>query len=214
MKIRALAFLFLVAAQSTTAQSPSEMERALLAETNLARTNPSAYAAHLEALLPLFDGDVIRRPGSNVGLRTNEGPAAVREAIRFLRQQQPLPAMTWADGIWRAARDHVRDQGPSGATGHDGRDGSNMDQRMRRYGTWLTTAAENIDYGSETARDVLISLIVDDGVASRGHRTNIFNPALRVMGAGCGPHSRYRQMCVIDYAGGFQPTRTKPAKRS
>lgn len=213
MMLRTLAFFVIAVPHIAAAQSPSEMERALLIETNLARTNPAAYAAHLEELLPLFDGYVIRRPGSNVGLRTNEGPAAVREAIRFLRQQQPLPAMTWADGIWRAARDHVRDQGPSGATGHDGRDGSDMDQRIRRYGRWLTTAAENIDYGSETAREVLISLIVDDGVASRGHRSNIFNPALRVMGGACGPHSRYRQMCVIDYAGGFQPTRAKPAKQ-
>jgi uncharacterized protein YkwD len=214
MKIGTLGLALLFALSSRVhAQSPTAMERALLTETNLARTNPAAYASHLEALLPLFDGDVIRRPGSNVGLRTNEGPTAVREAIRFLRQQQPLPPMTWADGIWRAARDHVRDQGPSGATGHDGRDGSNMDQRIRRYGTWLTTAAENIDYGSETARDVLISLIVDDGVPSRGHRTNIFNAALRVMGGACGPHSRYRQMCVIDYAGGFQPTSAKPVKQ-
>ncbi len=196
------------------AQAPSEMDRALLTETNLARTNPAAYAAHLEALLPLFDGDVIRRPGSNIGLRTDEGPTAVREAINFLRQQQPLPPMTWADGMWRAARDHVLDQGPSGATGHAGRDGSDMSQRISRYGSWLTTAAENIDYGSESARDVLISLIVDDGVPSRGHRANIFHTALRVMGGACGPHARYREMCVIDYAGGFQPTvRAKPAKQ-
>jgi uncharacterized protein YkwD len=208
------AALLMAAPLFAEAQSPSDVERALLSETSLARTNPSAYAAHLEALLPLFDGDVIRRPGSNVGLRTNEGPAAVREAIRFLRQQQPLPPMTWAEGLWRAARDHVRDQGPSGATGHAGRDGSTMDQRMRRYGSWLTTAAENIDYGSETARDVLISLIVDDGVPSRGHRSNIFSSALRVMGGACGPHELYRQMCVIDYAGGFQPLRAKPAKRN
>lgn len=214
MRLLKLAAALILSSRVVAAQMPSEMDRELLTETNLARTNPAAYAAHLEAMLPLFDGDVIRRPGSNVGLRTNEGPAAVREAIRFLRQQQPLPPMTWADGIWRAARDHVLDQGPSGATGHDGRDGSNMDQRIRRYGTWLSTAAENIDYGSESARDVLISLIVDDGVPSRGHRTTIFNGALRVMGGACGPHSRYRQMCVIDYAGGFRPTvRAKPTKQ-
>jgi uncharacterized protein YkwD len=88
--------------------------------------------------------------------------------------------------------------------GHTGADGSTVDQRLRRHGRWLESAAENIDYGSDSARDVVISLIVDDGVAGRGHRTNIFNPALRVLGAACGPHPRYRQLCVIDYAGGFE----------
>ncbi len=187
------------------AQEPSAFERALLTEHNAARTNPVAYAAHLEALLPHFDGTVLRRPGSSVGLQTNEGASAVREAIRALRQQQPVAALEWSDGIFRAARDHQRDQGPRGATGHSGSDGSTMDSRLRRYGAWVGTAAENIDYGSTSARDVLISLIVDDGVPSRGHRRNIFNPDIRVMGGACGEHTRYRTMCVIDYAGGFAP---------
>lgn len=187
------------------AQSPSALERALLEEHNAARTDPVGYAAHLEALLPLFDGTVMRLPGSRQGLQTNEGPAAVREAIRALRQQQPLPPLAWVDGLWRAARDHALDQGPRGGSGHAGSDGSTMATRIQRYGVWSGSAAENIDYGSPSAREVLISLIVDDGVPSRGHRLIIFNADLRVMGGACGGHTRYRTMCVIDYAGGFTP---------
>jgi uncharacterized protein YkwD len=127
----------------------------------------------------------------------------VREAIAFLRLQEPLPPLSWSDGLWLAARDHALDQGRTGATGHDGSDGSTMITRIARYGRWLQTAAENIEYGSEDAREVVIALIVDDGVPSRGHRTNIFAPTLRVMGVACGPHARYRRMCVINYAGGF-----------
>jgi uncharacterized protein YkwD len=195
------------------AQLAPAFDRALLDEHNAARTDPAGYAAHLEALLPYFEGSILRRPGSRAGLQTNEGSTAVREAIRALRQQAPLPPLEWADGLALAARDHVRDQGPSGATGHDGTDGSSMDGRVRRYGAWNGTAAENIDYGSANARDVLISLIVDDGVPSRGHRRNIFNPNLRVMGGACGPHTRYRRMCVLDYAGEFTPTSRKGKKR-
>lgn len=209
MRISSLAFGALAALavqpDGAVAQQPSGFERELLAQTNRARRDPAGFARDIEALLPYFDGNVLRRPGANVGLRTNEGPAALREAIRFLREQQPLDTLVWADGLWRAAGDHVRDQGPRGATGHTGGDGSSMGQRISRYGTWQTAAAENIDYGSTNARDVLVSLIVDDGVPSRGHRANIFDARLRVMGAACGPHTRYGTMCVMDYAGGFTP---------
>ena len=213
MRRRATVLAFAVAvtmvasvARDCGAQSPtpSALELAVLDETNRARTDPVAFAAHLEQMLPWFDGLVMQRPGRHFGLRTNEGSPAVREAIAFLRLQAPLRPLSWSDGLWRAARDHTLDQGRTGATGHDGDDGSTMSSRMARYGRWLETAAENIDYGAEDAREVVISLIVDDGVPNRGHRTNIFSPNMRVMGAACGTHAEYRRMCVIDYAGGFE----------
>jgi len=193
----------LAALVAVAAQSPSALERAVLEETNLARTNPSAYADHLEPMLDWFHGNVMFRPGSNVRIRTVEGARAVREAIAFLKRATPVPPLTWSRGLARAARDHARDQGPAGATGHGGSDGSTMEQRMERYGQWQLVAAENIDYGAAEARQVVISLIVDDGVSSRGHRKTIFDATLQVAGVGCGPHRTYRTMCVVDYAGAF-----------
>ncbi|MFQ5549848.1 MAG: CAP domain-containing protein [Gemmatimonadales bacterium] len=206
--LRAALLMLLYVAPALAAQTPTSLERGVLAETNLARTNPNAYADILERRLAWFDGSVIRRPGASVGIRTNEGPQAVREAIAFLRRQPPLLPLEWSHGLWRAARDHAEDQGPTGQTGHDGTDGSRMDERMSRYGRWQSTAAENIDYGSDDPRDIVVNLIIDDGVTGRGHRRNIFNEDLRVAGVGCGPHQRYRAMCVIDYAGGYDDTNT------
>jgi uncharacterized protein YkwD len=180
------------------------IEREVLAELNLVRGNPPAYAAKLEQMLPLFSGNLRRQPGSNVSIRTQEGAAAVREAIDVLRSQKPLPALTLSDGLSRAAGDLAADQARTGALGHTGSDGSSPGDRISRYGKWGYTYAENVDYGSfASGRDVVTDLIVDDGVRDRGHRRNIFDQNARVVGIRCGPHPRYVSTCVIDQAGSF-----------
>ena len=42
---------------------------------------------------------------------------------------------------------------------------------------------------------------VDDGVSSRGHRTKLFNAEFKTVGTACGPHQKYKDMCVLDCAG-------------
>ena len=77
-----------------------------------------------------------------------------------------------------------------------------MTQRIEMYGQWISSIGENIDYGTKTgAEDVVISLVVDDGVPSRGHRTNIFNPQFTHLGAWTGGHGLYGSMTTIDYCG-------------
>jgi uncharacterized protein YkwD len=142
------------------------------------------------------------RLSSRVFLQTQEGTAAVDEAILFVRRTRPVPTLQFSAALTLAARDLVRDQGVRGTTGHYSSDGRNSFQRMERYGKLHQTAGENIAYGSDTAQAVVRDLIVDDGVRDRGHRTNIFKPRFRLVGVACGYHRQYRVMCDINYAGG------------
>jgi uncharacterized protein YkwD len=87
--------------------------------------------------------------------------------------------------------------------GHKGTDGSDPWDRMSRYGTWQRKVAENISYGGNNARDIVMQQVVDDGVQDRGHRTNLFNPDFHFLGVGCEFHARYRNVCVIDFAEGY-----------
>ena len=48
-------------------------------------------------------------------------------------------------------------------------------------------------------------MIVDDGVPSRGHRHNIFNPSWRVHGCYTGHHGTYNTMTVQEFTGGIYP---------
>lgn len=175
------------------------LARDIHTETNALRRDPSAYALHLERMLPHFEGRLLHRPG-RPSLRTDEGPAAVEEAIAVLKARRPVGPLRWSKGLAAAAADHVRDQGPVGGLEHTGTDRSNPARRASRYGRWVQGIAENIAYGEASAREVVIQLLVDDGVPARGHRDNILDPNWGAGGVACGPHLRYRQMCVMDYA--------------
>ena len=181
----------------------SALEYSVLQELNLARTNPQTYARILEDYRSQFQGRLVKRPGK-IDLMTSEGTAAVDEAIRELKARKPMSPFRISRGMSLAAKDHVKDTGPRGSTGHSGSDGSKPFDRMNRHGKWLRSAGENISYGNDEGRQVVIQLIVDDGVAGRGHRRNIFNAAFEVVGISCGPHKVYGTMCVQTFAGDYQ----------
>jgi len=181
----------------------TRQEAAVLVEQNRARQNPKMYAEYARDMLRRFDGNIYRHPnGSNI--RTQEGVAAVREAIQYLEEVQPAPRLRSARGMCLAAADHVRDTGPKGVTGHAGADNSTPAQRLSRYGQWLKASGESIAYGTTDARRIVLQLIIDDGVPSRSHRHALFNPAFRVTGIHIGPHHTLRHMCVLTYSGGYK----------
>jgi uncharacterized protein YkwD len=163
--------------------SPSAVVR----ELNVARENPKLYATFAAESRPFH---------------MIEHGRAVDEAVQFLGKARPLPPLTLSSGMCRAAADHCAEQ-VAGQLGHDGNDRSSPGERISRYGSWSSTWGENISYSQKTARGVVLALIIDDGVRSRGHRKNIFNPKFSYAGAAFGPHARYRTVCTIDFAGGY-----------
>ena len=184
------------------ATGEADLARQVLAETNLARTAPQRYANYLREFRKSFVGKAYRVPGTFNMVMTAEGTAALDEALSYLARQRPVPALSWSQGLAEAAADLVREQTASGETGHG--EAGGIKGRIEGHGSWTSTIGENISYGPDTARMVVMGLIIDDAVADRGHRKNIFKGAFRKVGVACGPHPLYRTVCVMDLAGGFK----------
>jgi uncharacterized protein YkwD len=186
------------------AAAEENLARQVLAEINLARTEPGKYADFLREFRSHYDGKIYRLPGSDTFIKTHEGGAAVNEAIEVLSRQKSLPALDWSQGLAAAAAELVRAQSKSGSTGHVGEQTGTMQERIERHGTVLQgVIGENIAYGPSDPRRLVMQLIIDDGVPDRGHRKNLYNSKFNSAGVACGPHPDFGTMCVINFAKGF-----------
>ena len=178
----------------------SALEKDIVLELNKVRTNPAAYArVYLETRRQNYNGRLYLRPG-RMDLRTKEGRPALEECIRVLRNTVELGPLRPSRGLSRAATDHIRDTGPIGSIGHKGIDRSTIATRVSRYGRWSGYIAENISYGPVEAREIVVQLLVDDGVSSRGHRRNILENQFAYIGVAVGHHKTFTTMCVMDFA--------------
>jgi uncharacterized protein YkwD len=183
----------------------SAVERDVILEMNKVRTNPKKYAElYIQPQLKYYSGKNYSVPGE-ITIVTQEGAAAVNGCIAALNKASSVGILTPEKGMSLAAKDHVTDQSKTGQTGHNGSDKSTPESRMKRYGkfsgSW--TLGENIAYGQTSGRDIVCALLIDDGVPSRGHRTNIMNKAFTQTGTAYGTHIQYRTSCTITYGNGY-----------
>jgi len=58
---------------------------------------------------------------------------------------------------------------------------------------------ENCSYGYERAIDIVLTLLIDEGIKNLGHRNNILGPDFNSVGVAIRPHKTYRVNCVMDF---------------
>lgn len=179
----------------------SPIEKEVIYEINLFRSNPAKYASdYIAPLAKYYKNKILYYPGDQA-IKTYEGVNALNECVRVLNRATPKSLMYPNRGLTKSANDHQQDQARTGKTGHNGSDNSNLKVRIEKYANWDVRIAENIAYGNTSARQVIIFLLIDDGVKNRGHRDNLLNPDLLSVGVAFGGHPVYSTMCVMDYAG-------------
>lgn len=182
-----------------------DLHQQVVAEINAARTRPQDYIAGLIAYRgTIRDGFAIKTmPGANgpytARVRLREGVAGVDNAIAFLRRQLPVNPIAGDALLLSAARRFADEQARTARWGHISADGSDLDARIEADGTRRIANAETIMYGKSSARDIVMHLIIDDGVRDRSHRDVIFDGSLTLVGTACRPHPKW-MICVSEYS--------------
>jgi len=134
-----------------------------------------------------------------------EGELVFKEAIEFLNTLPLLKPLIWDENLSSSAMDHVLDIGPKGLLSYQSSDGTEPEERISRYGNYVESLGENIDFGPNDSIGVIVSLTLDDGEPDRPHRENLFKSEYLKIGIACGPHKTEYQMCVMDFAYDFVP---------
>ena len=111
-----------------------------------------------------------------------DAEAALTDVATLVNQHRTrigCPALRWHATAAGVAQAHSRDMAEHGVFSHEGTDGSNPFDRLRRAGVRYRAAAENIAQGQPSA-----DAVVRAWLRSAGHRRNIENCALTHHGIG------------------------------
>lgn len=156
------------AAPKAVAPYMSSDEIAMVNEINLLRFDPKGYVPVVEEYMAKVKAGQV--PGK---------VETCKELIEELKKTAALPALETMECIYRAAKLHGQEQAPKGVIDHIGKGGTYPWDRIRQACPSLTDGNENLVGGPSAVRDAVLLLLVDEGIANRGHRRNLLNPDWR-----------------------------------
>lgn len=181
-----------------------EFIESIYEEINLLRSDPKEFAKKIAEEFQNYKGNNARHRPGTVPVLTREGIKAVKEAYQELENLDNLPFLRRSEGLASAALSHCNDTGPLGIVGHIGSKETTLQQRIERNGKWTESIAEALDYGSVSGFEVVMSLLVDDGLTTRPHRKALLNPNYTVIGVGASPHSEFKTVACILFAVSYE----------
>jgi len=213
MKLSYLFFVFIFTASSFSASSqsvfdgkdtinyPYHLWNDLVIET----TNTAANTAYLSieekniiwlCNLARFDGDLFSKTFVKEYIEKNQVIYSpyVKSLFSDLKKTKKVVLYKPDKRIYELAKGHAIWCGKKGKTGH-----KKFQERAKK--SKHTKFAENAQYGDFIAIDIIMDLLIDEGIKSLGHRKNILSPLYRHIGVAIEPHKTYKYNCVMDFGG-------------
>ena len=124
-----------------------------------------------------------------------ESNSYIKSLRRDLKKITSLTPLLPEEDLTAIAQGHAQKSGEKGTTGH-----SDFKKRFEPFmGKPYNHVGENCSYGYEKAIDIVVSLLIDEGIQSLGHRNNILSPDFNSIGVAIRPHKSYRTNCVMDF---------------
>lgn len=152
-------------------------EQAIVMYCNLARMYPKKFSAI----------EVSNYVGSVEQPDQYRNSANRHSLMADLQHMKPVSALQPDSLLTEMANCFQLELAASGNTGH---------KRIRCTEDYM---AENCSFGKYIAKDIVMQLLIDEGVASLGHRKNILNAAYTALGVASGDHKKYRKCTVMDF---------------
>jgi uncharacterized protein YkwD len=144
-----------------------------------------------------FDGPLFASTFLDAYVEENsmENTSYLRSLYKDLKKKSELVPFQVEEDLTSVAQGHADLSGRTGHVGH-----KNFDKRFAPLrGNPYTAWAENCSYGYKDAVDIVISLLIDEGIKGVGHRLNILNEEFNSVGLAIYPHKTYKTNCVIDF---------------
>ena len=183
--------------------STTAVEINILDEINEARTNPTRYIAYLEEYKQLFRGNTVYFP-NGTRMTTFEGTRGVDDAINFLKALPKTEPFQFSNGLSKPARLQIADLMEDSSLGHTGKDGSDLAKRLGKFGFVGNMYAESLIQYVQNPREMVLTMLIDDGLKSRGNRKNILSSKFKQIGLAFGKDKKGDSLCIAIFTDSFQ----------
>lgn len=111
--------------------------------------------------------------------------------VNTLNKQKTLDILYPDKNCFESAKCHAYSAGITGYVGHERK---TNDCKTKKYFN-----GECCDYGHSDPLDIVLSLLIDEGIPSLGHR-NVMLSSFNKIGVSIQPHKRYGTNAVFDFA--------------
>ena len=181
----------------------SDLPSLIISEINKVRQNPSSYIPLIKKQKDLIKGEILYRT-NETPIQLTEGIKSFENAIEYLKKKKKVLKLEENKNLNLAALDLVNDIGPKGLFSHEDSNGNNLNDRIEKYCEWENCCNEIIQFSTNKPEEIIIDIIVDDGIENKLNRESLFNDNYKFIGCGINEHKDFGFVIAIILVGGIR----------